>query len=108
MAIFEDPGRLLLINYVCIVAFAPDLQGAFFYSVTEFLPYSTTTKLLQLHNTYERSYRALESHYDAEKLSSALCLLSRANSCKIITLVSTSDRGSFHSQLVQDSPARLT
>jgi hypothetical protein len=88
---FEDLGHLLPINYVCIAAFAPGLQRATFYSVTEFLPYSITMKLLPLHNTYKRSYRALEPRYDAEKLLSALCLLSRTNSCKAATLVSTSD-----------------
>jgi hypothetical protein len=35
-------------NYVRIVAFAPNLQRAFFYSRTVFLPYSTTVKLLLL------------------------------------------------------------
>jgi hypothetical protein len=90
MVIFEDLGRLLPINYVCIIAFAPDLQRVSFYSVTEFLPYSTIIKVLLLHNTHKRSYRALEPHYDAEKLSSALCLLSRTNSGKAATPVGTS------------------
>jgi hypothetical protein len=53
VAIFKDPGRLLPINYVCIVALAPNLQRASFYSVIEFLPYSTTIKLLPLHNTHK-------------------------------------------------------
>jgi len=33
-------------NYVRIVAFAPNLQRAFFYSKTDFLPYSTAVNLL--------------------------------------------------------------
>jgi hypothetical protein len=35
-------------NYVRIVAIAPDLRGAFFYSVTEFLRHSATFKLIPL------------------------------------------------------------
>ena len=66
-ASFKHLGQLLPINYVYIVAFAPNLQRASFYSVTEFLPYSTAIKLLPLHNTHERSYRALEPRYNAKK-----------------------------------------
>lgn len=105
VAIFEDPGRLSSMNYVCIVAFAPDLQRASFYSVTKFLPYSITTKLLPLHNTHERFYRALEPLYDAEKLSSALCLLSRTNSCKAAIPVGPSERTIYRFRLLQNNPA---
>ena len=90
-ASFKHLGQLPPINYVYIVAFAPNLQRASFYSVTEFLPYSTAIKLLPLHNTHERSYRALEPRYNAKKFSSALCLLSRTNSYKAATPVGTSD-----------------
>jgi hypothetical protein len=65
VAIFEDPGHLSPINYVCVVAFASDLQRASFYGMTVFLPYSTTIKHLPLHNTHKRSHQALESRYDA-------------------------------------------
>ena len=105
MAILEDLERLLPIYYVCIVAFAPDLQRASFYSVTEFFPYSTTIKLLPLHYTHKRSYQALEPRYNAKKLSSALCLLSRTNSCKAATPVGTPDRTNYWFRLVQNDPA---
>jgi hypothetical protein len=41
-----QPEPLRLENYVRIVALMPDPQRVFFYSVTEFLYYSSTTKLI--------------------------------------------------------------
>ena len=103
-ASFKHLGQLPPINYVCIVAFAPNLQRAAFYSVTEFLPYSTAIKLLPLHNTHERSYRALEPRYNAKKFLLALCLLSRINLCKAVIPVGTSDRTNYRFRLVQNDP----
>jgi len=40
------PESLLLENHVHIVALTPDLQRVSFYSVTEFLYYSSTTELI--------------------------------------------------------------
>jgi hypothetical protein len=38
--------RLMLENYIPIVALTPDLPRVFFYSVTEFLHHSSTIKLI--------------------------------------------------------------
>jgi hypothetical protein len=61
IATFKHLGPLLPINYICIVAFVPNSQRASFYSVIEFLPYSTTVKLLPLYNTYKWSYLSLRA-----------------------------------------------
>lgn len=41
---YSEPSHLK--NYARVVAFKPDLQRASFHGVTDFLPYSTTVKLL--------------------------------------------------------------
>ena len=61
VATFEHSGPLLPINYVCIVAFAPNSQRASFYSVTMSLHYSTTIKLLPLTILILGSYLSLRA-----------------------------------------------
>lgn len=46
-------------NYIRIVAFTPNLHRAFFYSRIDFLPYSTTVKLLPLLILIIGSYSSL-------------------------------------------------
>ena len=48
-------------NYIRIVAFAPNLHRAFFYSRIDFLPYSTTVKLLPLLILIIGSYSSLRT-----------------------------------------------
>lgn len=40
------PKPLLLENNICIIALMPDLQRVLFYSMTEFLYHSSSTKLI--------------------------------------------------------------
>jgi hypothetical protein len=46
MATPGHPRPLVLENHVHIVALTPDLQRVSFYSITEFLYYSSTTELI--------------------------------------------------------------
>ncbi|XTI90785.1 hypothetical protein V2W45_1411444 [Cenococcum geophilum] len=59
VATFKYLGPLLPINYVRIIAFAPSVQRASLYGITEFLPYSTTVKLLPLMILIKGSYLGL-------------------------------------------------
>ena len=55
-------------NYVCAVAFEPDLQKAFLYSGTDIFPHSSTAELLLLYNytkalsEFQDSAVMMESH----------------------------------------------
>ena len=40
------PKSFPLENHVCIIALTPDLQRVFFYSLTNFFYYSSTTELI--------------------------------------------------------------
>ena len=53
MAISAYSGPFYLVNYTRVIAIKPDLQRASFYSVIDFLPYSTTVKPL-LFYTYKK------------------------------------------------------
>ena len=52
------PEPLLLENHVHIIALTPDLQRASFYTITDFLHYSSSTEvilsLILIKNTYKR------------------------------------------------------
>ena len=52
MATLEPSEPFLWKKIIYIIAFAPNLQRASFYSVIMSLPYSTTVKLLLRYNTY--------------------------------------------------------
>src|SRR4051812_29141806 len=59
VAIPEHVELLSPKNYVRVVAFPPNLQRAFFYCRTDFLPHSTTIKLLPLLILITGSYLSL-------------------------------------------------
>jgi hypothetical protein len=48
VATIEHSEPYTLENYVCIVAFAPDLQAVSFYNVQEFLLHSFTIEIILL------------------------------------------------------------
>ena len=56
------PKLLLLENHVCIIALTPDLQRVSFYSVTDFLHYSSTTKLIPSLILMKGSYPSSQSY----------------------------------------------
>jgi hypothetical protein len=61
VANFKHLGYLTLLNYVCTVAFRLDLQRASFYSVLDFLSYSTTAIPLLLQILVKVSYSSLRT-----------------------------------------------
>jgi hypothetical protein len=67
------PGHLFLIeNHVCIVALTPDLQRVVFYSTTEALCYSSTTKFILLLIHIKGSYPSSETSLIYKKSSISL------------------------------------
>jgi hypothetical protein len=91
VATLGHPKSLSLENHGCIVALTPDLQRVSFYSVTDFLYHSSTTKLLLSLIFIKGSYPSSKASHLCRKSSLALWLLWRANSCMIATLICTSD-----------------
>ena len=93
------------VNYGRIVAFSPGSLRVFVYGETISIRYSITMKSLP-HTIYIYNglIRALEPCYDDRKSSSALCLLSRANSYEVATPVGTSVQSNCRSWLVQNGP----
>jgi len=89
------PGHLeslLLENHVYIIAFTLDLQKVSFYRVIEFLYYSFTTELVLSLILIKESYPSSKASSLYRKSALALWLLWRVDSCKIATLVGTSDQ----------------
>jgi hypothetical protein len=92
MATPRHPKPLLLENHVCIIAFTPNLQRIFFYSIIDFLYYSFTTKLILSLILIKGPYPSSKASHLCRKSSSALWLLWRANSYMIATWISTSSK----------------
>jgi hypothetical protein len=84
------PEPFLLENHSRIVALTPDLQRVSFYSVIDFLHYSSATELILSLILIKGSYLSSKASLLYRRSSSALWLLWRANSYKIATRISTS------------------
>jgi len=91
---------LLLENHVHIVALTPDLQRVSFYSVIDFLYYSSTTELILSRILIRGSYLSSKASLLYRKSLLALWLLWRADSYKIATRVSTLDQSEWRFWLV--------
>jgi hypothetical protein len=91
MATPRHPKSLLLENHVRIVTLTSDLQRVSFYNITDFLYYSSTTKLLLFLILIKGSYPSSKALYLYRKSLSALWLLWRANLCMIVMRICTSD-----------------
>jgi len=84
------PEPFPLENHARIVALTPDSQRVSFYSITDFLYYSSTTELILSLILIKGSYPSSKASLLYGRSSSALWLLWRANSYKIATRISTS------------------
>jgi len=69
-----------------------DAREALIYGITGPLRHSTTFKLKSLPVVANAFIRSSKSHAKAEKTSSDLCLVWRANECRLITPIGTSER----------------
>jgi hypothetical protein len=86
------PKPLPLENHVRIIALTPDLQSVSFYSIIDFLYYSSTIELILSLILIKESYLSSKALLQCRKSLSALWLLWRADSCKIATQVGTLDQ----------------
>jgi hypothetical protein len=108
IAILKYRRPLLPKKYIRIIVFTFKLQRTFFSRKTMFLRRSNTIKLLLLIILINGSYPNLRGFQWPGKSSSALCLLSRANSCRVATPIGTSDRSDHQSWLVRNSYVIIT
>jgi hypothetical protein len=79
---------LLLENHVCIIALTLDLQRVSFYSITDFLHYSSTTKLIPSLILIKKSNPSSKALLLYRKSLSAFWLLWRKNLGKVATQIS--------------------
>jgi hypothetical protein len=106
VATLRHPKPFLLENHIHIIAFTPNLQRVFFYSVIDFLYHSFTAELILSLILINRSYLSSKALLLCERWSSALWLLWRVDSYMVATPVSTFNQSTNCFWLVYNNSAR--